>query len=226
MPSLCPSPQTTAYSGNLTGLGSLTKAGSGTLTLSGANAYGGTTTINGGVVSVSTDGNLGTPPVAALPGSLTINAGTLQATTGFTLDSRRGIALGPATGSGTGTIDVAGGQTLIYDGIPGQQRDRDGSLAKSGAGPSTLSAVQTYGGATTISGGTLELSGGDHRLPTATAVTLGGTGTLNVGVNSQTIASLGVTDGATATVTGAGSLTVNGASDFKIGPPTPPRRRP
>jgi autotransporter-associated beta strand protein len=43
----------TAYSGNLSGLGSLTKAGTGTLTLSGANTYAGTTTVGGGTLMVN-----------------------------------------------------------------------------------------------------------------------------------------------------------------------------
>jgi autotransporter-associated beta strand protein len=43
----------TAYSGNLTGAGSLTKVGAGTLTLSGASTYAGTTTVGGGKLMVN-----------------------------------------------------------------------------------------------------------------------------------------------------------------------------
>ena len=54
---------------------------------------------------------------AGPPGSIMLNGGTLQATATFTLNSNRGIALGPTSGSGGGTIDVTSGNTLTYGGI-------------------------------------------------------------------------------------------------------------
>ena len=46
----------TLYSGNLTGSGSLTKAGGGTLTLTGSNAFSGGVTITGGMLTVASSG--------------------------------------------------------------------------------------------------------------------------------------------------------------------------
>jgi autotransporter-associated beta strand protein len=46
--------QSTEYSGDLSGSGSIKKIGTGTLTLSGALSYSGTTTIDGGTLSICT----------------------------------------------------------------------------------------------------------------------------------------------------------------------------
>ena len=64
-------------SGAITGVDAWTKAGPGTLTQTGANTYIGGTTLNGGVLAVNSDFNLGT-------GSLNFNGGTLEAGPGFT----------------------------------------------------------------------------------------------------------------------------------------------
>ncbi|NDF45931.1 MAG: hypothetical protein EB125_09665, partial [Betaproteobacteria bacterium] len=57
----------------------LTKNGSGTTTLSGANAYTGGTFINAGTLQIASDANLGTVPNTAAT-NITINGGTLQGT--------------------------------------------------------------------------------------------------------------------------------------------------
>jgi autotransporter-associated beta strand protein len=47
-------------SGNIINSGSLTKIGAGTLTLTGTNTYSGGTNLNGVILAVNSDGNLGT----------------------------------------------------------------------------------------------------------------------------------------------------------------------
>ena len=85
------------------GTAQLVKEGSGTFTLSNANTYSGATVINGGVLSVAGDAQLGTAPGAATPGALQLSGGTLQITGATTLAANRGILVG----AGGGTLDNA-----------------------------------------------------------------------------------------------------------------------
>ena len=62
----------TDVTGAITGTGGLIKTGDGTLTLIGTNTYSGGTSLNGGIVAVDSDSNLGT-------GALSFNGGTLEA---------------------------------------------------------------------------------------------------------------------------------------------------
>ena len=131
--------------------GNLAKAGSGTLILSGTNTYSGTTTISAGTISISADSGLGTAPGSATAGHLTLNGGTLNSTADFTLNANRGIALG----SSHGTFNVDSGTTLTVAGIVAGSNN----ITKSGDGTLLLSGVNTYSGTTTISVGTLKVSG-------------------------------------------------------------------
>ena len=135
----------------VTGSANLTKSGAGTLILGGTNTYSGTTTISGGKISISADNNLGQAPASATTGSLVLNGGSLLSTSSITLDSDRGVSLG-ASG---GTIENASTTTLTYGGIIADS----GALTKTGAGTLLLSGANTYSGDTTISAGTLTVSG-------------------------------------------------------------------
>ena len=139
------------FSGIISGSGNLAKAGSGTFTLSGVNTYSGTTNITAGTISISADSGLGSAPGSATAGHLTLNGGTLHSSADFTLNSNRGIALGTSHG----TFDVNSGTTITVAGIVAGSNN----LIKSGDGRLILSGVNTYSGNTTISAGTLEVSG-------------------------------------------------------------------
>jgi autotransporter-associated beta strand protein len=120
--------------------GALVKVGTGTLTLTGSNTYSGGTTINAGTLAIAADGNLG-----AATGALTFGGGTLQFLAGFS--TSRAATLN----TGGGTIDTNGNHDTLAGSIGGI-----GSLTKIGTGILELSGNNSYGGGTTIVGGTLQ----------------------------------------------------------------------
>jgi fibronectin-binding autotransporter adhesin len=129
--------------GAIGGAGSLTKTGTGILTLSGTNTYAGGTSVTGGAVSVSADANLGNAT-----GGLTLDGGMLQNTASF--GSTRGVTLGAGGGSFQTVAD------LTLGGVIGGA----GALTKSGGGALVLAADNTFGGGSTIADGTLQLGNG------------------------------------------------------------------
>ena len=163
------------------GAGALIKTGSGTLTLSGANTFTGTTTISGGTLAISSDANLGAAPASATPGALTLSGGTLQSTSSLTLAANRGLALGSS-----GTILTDAGTTLTYAGVI---TGSGATLFKSGAGTLVLGGVNTHG-LTTIQNGTVQL-GVNGALPAGTSVSIqpvnGATATLDLNGTAQTL---------------------------------------
>jgi len=129
----------------LQGDAALTKTDLGTLVLSGANTYGGGTIVNGGVLQISADNNLGASGTA-----LSLDGGTLRTTANVT--SARPTTLG----TGDGTFETASGTTFTQNGVV----SGGGSLTKTGTGTTVLTAANTYTGGTTISAGTLQLGSG------------------------------------------------------------------
>lgn len=198
---------TSTITGILTNMSSFTKAGTGTLTLSGANTFTGSTSILGGTLSISADNNLGTAPGVATPGHLILDGGTLATTATFTLNANRGINLG----AGNGTFSIGAGTNLTYGGVIAGA----GDLIKSGTGNLVLNNVNTYAGATNITAGGIVL-GTNNALPTSTDLT--NDGLLSLNNFSQQVASLNgtgsVSNGggttSTFTVASAGTDTFSG----------------
>jgi autotransporter-associated beta strand protein len=98
---------TTGHNNNGTG-GSLTKIGTGILTLSGANTYTGGTTVNSGTLQVNnaSGSGTGTGAVQAVSGTLG-GTGTIAGTVTIGTGSGSGAFISPGTGPGTLTIQNA-----------------------------------------------------------------------------------------------------------------------
>ncbi len=168
------------------------KSGNGTLTVSAAastaatssaGATAGAWTIQGGVVSINNEANLGFNPAAYNSAGILLSDATLRATASFAIDdSNRGLTLG-----GTGNFDIPlGNHTLtISNVITGS-----GGLGKSGNGTLVLSGTNDYTGTTTINAGNLTLSGGAAISDSGTLVLADTAGTILHIALSETLGSL------------------------------------
>jgi len=109
--------------------GALNKAGTGTLTLSGASSFAGPITIQNGVLATATFANAATnSPLGfgSSAGGLIIDGGTLQFNSGSSATSTRLFSVGP----NGGTLECAGAGPLKLTGA--------GSIGMTGSGDRTL----------------------------------------------------------------------------------------
>lgn len=183
--------QTVTLASNLTGSGGLridSAAGDLTVVLSGTNTLNSAISVSGGdTLSISSDANLGA-------GTITISTGTLRVTGATTIDNQIRLI-------NTETIDTGADVTIssVVSDTGG------GSLTKTGTGTLTLSGTNTYAGTTTVSAGTLSISG-DGNLGTG-ALTLNGG---NLTVTGATTIDNAIALGSSATVTNSAAVTLSG----------------
>ncbi|GKX34608.1 MAG: outer membrane autotransporter barrel domain-containing protein [Rhizobiaceae bacterium MnEN-MB40S] len=178
----------------IAGSDGLEKTGAGTLILSGANSYSGGTIISNGVLSVSSDGNLGDAG-----GALTFDGGALRLGSSFDLSGSRAVTLE----AGGGVIDTNGFETFFSQNVTGE-----GSLTKTGAGALTLGGLNTYTGQTNIDAGVLALSGSGS-IASSSGVVVDGTFDISAADGDSRIAAL---SGSGSVVLGDNDLDIANAS--------------
>ena len=197
----------------VSGAGSVSKQGTGTLVLaSSGNTYAGSTTVSNGTLDVS--GLLGSGSYA---GAVAINGGTLK----FSRSGSTQVLSGALTGTGalqktgTGTLTLATGGS--YSGAIAHDAGTlaiNGALTASGsslavASGATLRGTGSYAGAVTAASGAI-LTAGDGTSGTLTlgSLAFSGTGTLNVGTLSGYAASTALAVSGNLSL-GSGTITVN-----------------
>ena len=219
-----------AYSGIISGSGSVSKLGAGTTTLSGANTFGGGTTISAGTLKAGNATALGAGAVSVTNGAaLDLNGQTLTSTGGLTLNgtgiSSSGALLNSSTTGATyaglvtlgATSSIIGGTGTIALSNTGTVSGATFGLTLGGAQGGSISSIigttsgtltkQDVGtwlltGANTYAGATT-VSGGTLAITNAT-----GLGTVAGGT---TVASGATLDLQNVTV-GAEAITVNGGT--------------
>ncbi len=192
----------TTFAGIANGAGGLTKTGVGTLTLSGANIYSGTTSIDAGTLALSGGAAiLDTGVVNLNSGTVAVNAneiiGGLNAAGGTSLVLNAGLTLGDAT------------DTTIAATISGVS-----ALTKQGAGAVTLSGANTYGGTTNVNAGTLIAANATALGTTAAGTTVGNGATLqiaNVALGAEAVTLNGAGASSAGALVGTGNASLGGA---------------
>ncbi|MBW7896515.1 MAG: autotransporter-associated beta strand repeat-containing protein, partial [Opitutaceae bacterium] len=217
--------------GVISGSNNLTKAGTGTLTLTGSNTFTGVTTVTDGVLSVGTinnggvAGNLGQATNAA--DRIVLDGGTLRYTGGwgstdrlFTIGTAGGTldasGSGPISFTNTGNLGLSGTNTArtftltgtntgtnTLSAVLGDNGTGATSLTKDGAGTWILTGANTYTGDTTVNAGILQVNASERIADTSNLViNSGGTFQFNWGTLTETVG----------TLSGAGTLSMRGST--------------
>jgi fibronectin-binding autotransporter adhesin len=184
---------------------SLVKVGTGVQTLSGANTYTGSTTVNNGTLTTTGSGTLGN-------GALTVN-GNNGAVSVLNLGKSQSVAglSGTVSGGGSARVNVAAGTMLTVN--------QPGGTTFAGTIALAAGASAGSGGALVKSnGGTLEIDSG-LTLGNNSALAVNG-GKLRLNIVSP---SASVGNGVTASVTGSGVLELAGSASA-LGTTTPANR--
>lgn len=199
---------TATISSELAGTTGMTKAGAGTLILSGSNSFTGNAVISGGTLQITNDSVLGNTANDLL------NNATLKTTASVALDAGRDV-------SGNGTFDIANGTTLTVNGGISNTATtlaNTGTLSVQGAarnlGSITLNAAGTINAGGTINATGLTAPGVSNGTATINPdiVFSSGTKTINVASGGNLELNGALSGASFLAKTGSGTLTINGAN--------------
>lgn len=158
----------------LSGSGSVVKRGAGDLTLAGVCPFAGVMTVSNGAVRLAANERI------TGSGALIIDGGTFDLN-GFT-ETLGDVTLMNGTITNTGGSSaqyLAGTSFTLLNGHVSARLGGTGALLKTSGGTVTLSGANTFLGGTTISNGTLLLTGSLNSSVTVAGGTFGGTGSVN-----------------------------------------------
>jgi autotransporter-associated beta strand protein len=178
---------------NGNGPGALTKAGSGTLILSGTSSYTGGTNVNAGTLQAGATNAFASSSAFTVVSGATLSLNSFNETVG-SLAGAGNVTLG------SGTLTTGGNDSsTTFSGSIGSIGG-SGGLTKAGNGAFILTGASTYGGGTTISAGTLQIGNG------------GTSGSITGNVTDNGVLAFDRSDAITfgGTISGSGALAQNG----------------
>ena len=206
---------TQTLNGIISGTGAIVLNGTGQLNLSANNSFTGGVTVNNGTLSLESGG-------IGENGPLTVNGGLVSVSIH---DSYDNLLVSELSGTG-GLIDVSRRRLTVTQATDttyaGVIQDVGGIISngngtaftKAGVGTLTLTGDNTYSKNTTVSGGTLEVSGALYSAGTVTdtSLTIGAAGTLDV----TGAGSLGLGAAFDKTIANSGTFNYNSTTDQEL----------
>jgi len=188
----------------ISGSGTLEQAGTGTLTLNGANVYSGVTTVSAGTLQLGAANAIPSGSPVKLSSGAVLDINSFSPTLGSLIGSGN-VSNNNGTLFVSGNLTTAGANTT-YSGFSGVISG-SGNLTKQGSHAMALRGANTFsGGLAQIEAGTLSIGAAPNRIPTASALVVFGGALFQLDAASQTISAL---SGAGNVNLGGGTLTVN-----------------
>ncbi len=151
---------TWTYGGMLSGLGGLTKAGSGTMTLTGNNSYSGATTVSAGELQLNAGGVINDSSVTVASGELLVSGGTLVATNTSAVDAATLlVSSGSATFLGALNQEFNENYPILIETTGGSLTAGSVALGRSTLGYTTQPSAGSTGAGLYVDGGAVSILG-------------------------------------------------------------------